>query len=66
MKSVYGDDSCVYIDHEGIRRTTDKAKLFVIHGEGFWIPKSVIDDENEEIVAIKRWWADKNGIKGDW
>jgi hypothetical protein len=49
MRSVYGSDDCVYLDHEGIKHQTDKAKLFIIHGENQWIPKSVIEDENEEI-----------------
>lgn len=63
---VYGNDDNVYMDHEGMKRETDKAKLFNIHGESVWIPKSVIEDESEEIVAVKKWWAEKNGMKGDW
>jgi len=66
MRTVYGNDDCIYLDHEGKVRESEKAALFNIHGEEIWVPKSVIDDENEEIVAVKKWWADKNGLRGDW
>lgn len=65
-RQVYGDDSCVYIDHEGIEHQTAKAMLIKIHGEKKWIPKSVIEDEGDEIIAVKKWWADKEGLRGDW
>jgi len=42
MKSVHGDDSATWFDHDGVKRETDKAKLVTIHGDDFWIPKSVI------------------------
>ena len=66
MRTVYGSDDCVYIDHEGIIRETQKATLYNIHGEEVWVPKSVIEDENDEIVAVQKWWANNNGIRGDW
>ena len=66
MKTVYGSDDCVYMDHEGLEHESPKAKLFIIHGEKVWIPKSVIDDDNEELVGVKKWWAEKNNLKGDW
>lgn len=65
-RTVYGNDDCIYIDHEGIEHQSNKATLFKIHGEKVWIPKSVIDDEGDEIVAVKKWWAQKEGIRGDW
>jgi hypothetical protein len=43
----------VWIDHDGVIRETDKAALYSI-------------DEGEEVVGIKKWWAEKNGIEGDW
>jgi len=66
MRTVYGSDDCVYIDHEGIVVERPKAVLYNIHGEEVWIPRSVIEDENEELVAVQKWWANKNGIRGDW
>ena len=71
-RMVYGDDDSVYIDHGGIIRETKQgvkgegAMLISIHGEQKWVPKSLITDYNSEIVAIKRWWAEKNGIRSDW
>ncbi|MCK5611400.1 hypothetical protein KAR91_56540 [Candidatus Pacearchaeota archaeon] len=66
MRTVYGSSDCVYLDHEGIEHQTPKAILFKIHGEMKWIPKFAIVDEGDGVVAIKKRWADKNGIRGDW
>jgi len=69
---VYGNDDNVYIDHDGIKFETKKgvddegAILFSIKGQDVWIPKKLIEDYNDDLVAVKRWWADKNGFKGDW
>ena len=43
---------------------TDKARLFIIDGRDVWIPKSVIDEEDEEenTVSVKEWWALKEGL----
>ncbi len=66
-RAVYGDgDDCVYIDHEGVEYKSDGATLFNIHGEKKWIPKSIIVDEGDEVVVVKKWWAKKEGIEGDW
>lgn len=65
MKRRFGDDD-VWLDHEGIVRTTEKAIAFRIHGEVKWIPKSCISDHNEEVVAVKAWFADKEGYKSDY
>lgn len=65
-KQVYGDDSLAYVDHEGIIRETNDAKLFRIHDEEIWLPKSQIKDENDEIVAIPKWLASKKGLESDW
>ena len=71
-RMVYGDDSSMYINHDGIIHETksgvkdEGAMLISIHGEQRWVPKSQITDYNDEIVAVKRWWGQKNGLKGDW
>lgn len=69
MKQVYrGDgDDAVYFDHGGIKSRSAKAKCLIIKGQDIWIPNSVIEDINEEVVAIKKWFVDKNGMgEGDW
>jgi len=71
-RTVYGDDGGIYINHDGVVHETKKgskddgAVLFSIKGENKWIPKSQISDYNNEIVAVKKWWAEKNGLKSDW
>lgn len=65
-KRVHGDDSTVWLDHEGVRRETERAKLFVIDGDEVWVPKSVIIDENDELVGVQPWWAEKNDLQGQW
>lgn len=61
---VIGDDAddAVWLDHEGVRRETDKAKLFVIDGQEVWIPKGQIVDEGDDLVGIPRWLADSKGL----
>ncbi len=66
-KHVYGDDGgLAYLDHEGVLAETDKAKLFKIEGEEVWLPKSQIEDEGEEIVAVPKWLADAKNLEGSW
>jgi len=65
-RTVYGNDDCVYIDHKGIEHQTEKAILFKRGESKLWVPKAVIEDEGDEVVAVQKWWADKNGIRGDW
>lgn len=67
MKKVYGDKGDdVYLEHDGCLRETDKAKLYSVHGEEIWIPKSVIKDDGDEIVIVAKWFASKNGLESDW
>ena len=49
------------IDH----RETEKAYLFVITGEEYWLPKSQVEDilETANQVIIPRWLANKKGLK---
>ena len=60
-----GDDS-VYINHNGLVRDSGSAMLFWIRGKKVWIPSVNITTHDKKIVAIKKWWADKNNLHGDW
>lgn len=48
---------------DDVKRETRDAKLFdtVDHGE-VWIPISVIEDETDSTVTVKRWFAEKKGL----
>ena len=56
-------DSVAYLDVEEKVRETEKAVLFKTtdHGE-VWIPKSMIEDEGDDLVGVKKWWAGKEGL----
>lgn len=58
--------SSVWVDHDGVVAETAKAKCFAIQGEDIWVPKSLIEDEGDEVVAVPPWFAEKEGIEGDW
>ena len=63
--STSGEDS-IYINHNGIVYDTGKAVLFWIRGKKVWIPSANITTMDKKIVGIKKWYADKNNMKGDW
>ena len=71
-KMVYGNDDNAYINHDGVVHETqpgtkdEGAILFRINGDQVWIPKKLIDDYDEDVVVVKKWWADKEGIGSDW
>ena len=62
----YGDEDVTWKNHSGVKRETEKAKLFKLGAAEVWVPKSVIVDEGDEQVGIKKWWADDHDIEGDW
>jgi hypothetical protein len=63
---VIDSGDSVWLDHEGVIKETDKAKLYKIHGVKKWIPKCIIVDEGDEQLGVKSWWATENGIESDW
>jgi len=65
-RTVVDKDGDVYINHDGIETKTDKAVLYNIHGEKFWIPKSQIIEDNGETLVLPQWLAEKNGLESDW
>jgi hypothetical protein len=65
-RHVVGGDDAVWVDHQGVVRESDKAKLFRVHDKQVWVPKSVIIDEGPEQLGLAKWWAAKQGIEGDW
>lgn len=63
---VIGGTDSAYIEHDGVVSSTDKAKCFQIENELVWVPRSQILDENDELVAIPKWLADKKGLESAW
>jgi len=56
------DDETVEIEIVNKVHETDHAVLFNIEGDEFWIPKSVIDDMDECMVVVQKWFAKKEGF----
>jgi len=56
------DNETVEIEIVNKVRETDQAVLFNIEGDEFWIPKSVIDDMDECMVVVQKWFAKKEGF----
>lgn len=54
----------VEISYDEIVTETDMAILFKDDKEQFWIPKSVIDehDEDDKVVSVYEWFAEKEGL----
>lgn len=53
------------IGHEGIINETDGAVLFKFEIDVFkWIPKSLIEDYDEEWINIPLWVAEDKEIEG--
>lgn len=56
----------VWIDFDKKEHDTGKATLFTIDKEEFWVPNSMIKDE-EEVgptirIEVPVWWAEKAGL----
>ena len=60
--SIGDYEEIVWLDHDGVERETEKAKLFDLGDQKKWIPKSQIIDEGEDLVGVKRWWAEKEEL----
>lgn len=52
----------VEISYEALKHITKAAGLLVIDGEEHWIPKSMIEDADEERIWISQWFAEQGGI----
>jgi hypothetical protein len=60
----------VTLDHFGVLKETNDAKLFAMtddplafEGEPeLWIPKSLIEDEDDSTVIVPEWWAVQAGL----
>lgn len=61
-----GDD-LVGIEHEGIKRDedTEGAVLFKCQGNEIWIPRSQLEDYDEDVLVIPKWLADDRDLEPD-
>lgn len=58
------NDDVVEISYTRVVTDSDLAILFEDSEDRFWIPKSVIQDhdEDDKIVSIPAWFAEKEGL----
>lgn len=52
---------CESFDYETIKHVSEKAALFVIDGEEYWIPKSQVVELTKDFVTITSWLVGKLG-----
>jgi hypothetical protein len=57
----------VDVTAQKLMRETERAALFVVHGEQVWFPKSVIDEREQQpdgswVLIVKGWFAQKEGL----
>ena len=57
-------DEIEWIEHNGILRDDDgeRAILFDIAGDETWLPRSLIEDYDDEIVGIPIWLAEEKDL----
>ena len=66
-RHIYGgNDGSAYLEYDAVLRETTGAKLYQIHNEEIWLPKSQIQDDNGELVVIPAWLASQKGLESDW
>ena len=56
------DDVLIEYDLKKVDTPSLKAVLYVIEGDEYWLPRSVIDDFEDGTVAVARWFAEKEGL----
>lgn len=52
----------VDVAYDEVKHETDKAYLFIISEEEFWIPKSQVRHMEADLFIIPRWLAEKKGL----
>lgn len=61
-KCKTSDPKNVVLDHYGVKRETDKAKLFLLGGREAWIAKSQIEYDDSDTLEIPRWLAEEKEL----
>lgn len=65
LRKAIGSDSLVYVPHSGRVRESELAVLFNVEGRDTWIPKRLLEDESDDLVAVPRWFAEHYALP-DW
>lgn len=52
----------IEVAYDEIKHETDKAYLFVIAEENFWIPKSQVKHLQDNLFVVPRWLAEEKGL----
>jgi hypothetical protein len=56
----------VGVEHEGQAHETADAILFSCQDREVWIPKSELEDYDDQCMVIPRWLADARNLEPDW
>lgn len=60
--SEFSNEEVTYVYYYGIIKESSDAKLFNTDFGHVWIPRSQIQSQDKEIVAIPTWLAKKKGM----
>lgn len=68
---VLRNDDCEIFEDCVVKKVTQKACLLAIEDNEYWVPKSVIDEEESDIIEqdnvgtfyIQRWFVEKECIE---
>lgn len=47
------------VEYQLIKQVREKSALFMIENEGFWIPRSVISEVDQNHVWVRNWFYEK-------
>ena len=50
--------------HDGIQHETDSALLFLFDEENVWIPKSLVEEYDDDTVEVEDWFVEENDLEG--
>jgi len=53
----------VEVEIDLLEHETEKAYLIIVDNEEFWLPKSQVEDINEDSVWIPCWLAEEKGLE---
>ena len=57
-------EDVAYVAIEEELHETDVAKLYLLEsGEEQWVPKSLLQDEDDGGIVVPQWWAEKEGLE---
>lgn len=60
----FSNEETTYLDYKVKVRETDQAALYRLEdsGQDQWVPKSLVQVDDDKILGVPTWWARKAGL----